>query len=100
MDTPTKLPKIAGYKSIKMELEPGVYYYCTCGESSTQPFCDGSHNREAVSEGAQNRESCFEPLEFVITEKKTYALCACKYTEKAPFCDGYHKKLCNPETQS
>jgi CDGSH iron-sulfur domain-containing protein 3 len=70
-------------KSIKLELEPGIYYYCTCGESENQPFCDGSH---AGTE--------FEPIEFAITEKKKYSLCTCKHTEKAPFCDGYHKKLC------
>jgi CDGSH iron-sulfur domain-containing protein 3 len=82
-----KSPNIAGYQSVKMELEPGVYYYCTCGKSSNQPFCDGSHNTD----------SCFEPLEFTITERKKYALCACKHTAKPPFCDGYHKKLCKPE---
>ncbi|HMO17477.1 MAG TPA: CDGSH iron-sulfur domain-containing protein [Oligoflexia bacterium] len=75
--------KIAGTKSIPLELEPGVYYYCTCGESLNQPFCDGSH-----------KGSDFQPLEFTITEKKKYAFCACKTTAKAPFCDGAHKKLC------
>lgn len=103
-----KTPKIAAYKSIKLELEPGVYYYCTCGESNNQPFCDGSHNIDIVSgeqsadnqstlDYSQVRKECFQPLEFTITEKKVYSLCPCKHTEKAPFCDGSHKKLCQPE---
>lgn len=79
--------KIAGTKSIKLELEPGVYYYCTCGESMNQPFCDGAHN------SLTGESACFQPMEFTITEKKDYALCTCKLTEKPPFCDAAHKKL-------
>ena len=74
--------KIAGTKSIQLELEPGEYFYCTCGESSNQPFCDGSH-----------KTTTFAPLKFVITEQKKYAFCSCKRTGKEPFCDGSHKKL-------
>lgn len=94
-----KEAKIAGYKSIKLELEPGVYYYCTCGESTNQPFCDGAHNKINldVDSGKSVCEELFKPLEFTITEKKTYAFCSCKRTEKAPFCDGYHKKLSPPD---
>ncbi len=76
--------KIAGTKSIPLEMEVGDYYYCTCGESNNQPFCDGSHK------GTE-----FTPQKFTITEKKKYAFCSCKRSEKEPFCDGSHKKLTN-----
>ena len=36
-------PKIANTKPAVLDLEPGQYYWCSCGESQNQPFCDGSH---------------------------------------------------------
>lgn len=75
-------PKIADTKPAVLELEPGQYFYCTCGESQNQPFCDGSH---------QGTE--FAPMAFEITEKKQVALCACKRTGNTPFCDGSHAQL-------
>lgn len=75
--------KIADTKPVVTEMKPGVYYYCTCGESKNQPYCDGSHK------GTE-----FTPKEFTISEEKKYALCTCKRSEKEPFCDGAHKKLC------
>ena len=82
MRYPVAEPKIAGTKSIKLDMKPGKYWFCTCGESSNQPFCDGSH-----------WNTDFKPLEFEITEEKTYAFCPCKKSSKQPFCDGSHKKL-------
>ena len=64
---------------VMMELEPGTYYWCSCGKSRTGPFCDGSH------EGTTSR-----PVEFVITAKKKVSLCTCRRTKKAPYCDGTH----------
>ena len=75
-------PVIADKKPAVLELEPGTYYYCSCGQSEKQPFCDGSH---AGTE--------FTPMSFDITEKKKVALCQCKHTNNAPFCDGSHAKL-------
>lgn len=77
-----KDPKIAAKAPAAIELEPGKYHWCACGESKNQPFCDGSH----VGTG-------FSPMQFEITEKKTYFLCQCKHSGKKPFCDGTHRKL-------
>jgi len=78
----TQEPRIAGYGSIKQEVEPGIYAYCTCGWSSNQPFCDGSH------EGTG-----FEPMLIEIAERRKVSWCACKHSLKMPFCDGTHKSL-------
>ncbi|MCW5316089.1 MULTISPECIES: CDGSH iron-sulfur domain-containing protein [unclassified Nostoc] len=75
-------PIIVAKKPIVMEVEPGTYYWCSCGHSSNQPFCNGAH-----------KGTGFKPIAFEITEKKRVALCQCKYTKQAPFCDGYHNNL-------
>ena len=75
-------PKIAGRRSIKVRLETGEYWWCACGESKSQPFCDGSH-----------RGTSFSPVKIVIDEPKNVSLCACKRTQQAPYCDGAHKGL-------
>ena len=75
-------PVIAQKAPYELELEPGTYYWCACGRSKNQPFCDGSH------EGTG-----FEPKEFTITEKQTVSLCGCKWTADPPFCDGAHENL-------
>lgn len=75
-------PKIAAKVPLVTELEPATYYWCACGRSQNQPFCDGSH------EGTK-----FTPMKFIIEEKKKVAICQCKHTDNAPFCDGFHKSL-------
>ena len=76
-------PKIAAMEPIKVSLEKDKeYFFCTCGRSSNQPFCDGSH------EG-----SSFSPKPFKVDRDREIWLCACKQTSKVPYCDGTHKCL-------
>ena len=75
-------PVIAAKLPAVLELEPGTYWWCRCGRSQKQPYCDGSHKGTGL-----------EPLEFKVAEKKRVALCQCKHTANAPFCDGAHGKL-------
>ncbi len=66
-----------------LELEPGKpYWWCRCGRSKQQPWCDGSHEGTGI-----------EPLEFTVDRQKNYALCKCKKTGGSPFCDGTHSSL-------
>lgn len=74
--------EIAAKHPAVLELEPGSYWWCACGKSRSQPWCDGSH-----------KGSSFSPVEVVITEAKRYAMCQCKRTGNPPFCDGQHKHL-------
>lgn len=76
-------PVIADLKPAKVELKKGEeYYYCTCGKSANQPFCDGSHAGTGMT-----------PKAFTAEEDGDAFLCQCKQTGNAPFCDGTHAKL-------
>ena len=76
-------PIVADLKPAKVTLEKGEeYYYCACGKSSNQPFCDGSHK------GTE-----FSPVELTVEKKDTFWLCGCKATANQPHCDGTHSKL-------
>lgn len=75
-------PTIAQKGPFAQEPEPGKYWWCACGKSQNQPFCDSSHK------GTE-----FMPKKFEISEKKKIWLCGCKHTSNAPFCDGTHKNL-------
>ncbi len=69
-------------KPFVVELEPGTYWWCACGRSKNQPFCDGSHKGTGL-----------EPVRLEVTETKKFGLCGCKQTSTAPRCDGTHKTL-------
>lgn len=75
-------PFIAQKKPFVVTLDPGDYWWCACGHSKNQPFCDGSH-----------KGTGFTPVKFTLSEQKTVALCGCKHTGKKPYCDGTHSKL-------
>ena len=76
-------PKIAQKAPYVVELEEGnAYYWCACGQSKNQPFCDGSHN------GTE-----FKPLAFNAKETGKAYLCGCKQSKNPPFCDGTHRNL-------
>lgn len=80
-------PKIAGTRSAKVELKAGeTRYWCLCGHSSSQPFCDGSH-----------KDTCFTPMAFTPDRDDTYSICLCKRTSTPPFCDGTHRDLTDEE---
>jgi len=67
---------------IVQRVETGTYWWCACGRSQRQPFCDGSHKVTGLS-----------PLKVEMAQADTVAWCACKHSKKAPFCDGSHAKL-------
>ena len=72
----------AGDSAIVVEVEKNKsYFWCSCGLSSKQPFCDGSH---------KNTE--FSPVKFMADETKKMFFCTCKQTNNQPFCDGSHNK--------
>lgn len=76
-------PNIADRKPIKVQVEKGEeHYWCACGLSNNQPFCDGSH-----------RTTSFKPLKFEAAETGDAYLCMCKHSKNAPYCDGTHAKL-------
>ena len=65
-----------------LRTEPGAYFWCACGRSSKQPYCDGSH-----------KDTSIRPLKFNVDAEKLQALCGCKRTGTPPFCDGTHLNL-------
>lgn len=76
-------PEIGGTEPIAVEVEEGkMYWWCTCGRSENQPFCDGSH-----------KETDFVPQGWEAPKTGKVFLCTCKRTAKGPLCDGAHNHL-------
>ena len=74
---------VAGKNPIEIQLESDkTYYWCSCGKSTSQPFCNGAH------EGTS-----FTPLAFKPEKSGTAYLCQCKQTKTPPYCDGSHAEL-------
>ena len=76
-------PHIGGRAPVAVDVEAGKsYWWCACGLSKSQPFCDGSHKTTA-----------FTPLEFKTDKPEKISFCTCKQSGRKPRCDGSHKKL-------
>ena len=74
---------VAAKAPFSIEVEAGKnYFWCACGKSNKQPFCDGSH------QGGE-----FTPVKYTAAESKKVFFCGCKQSGKAPLCDGTHGKL-------
>lgn len=76
------LPKVAARKPAVLTLDPGTYWWCACGLSDNEPYCDGAH-----------KGSDMTPVQFDIDQRKQVALCLCKQTGNPPYCDGAHARL-------
>lgn len=77
------IPFIAQKSPFPVEVEAGKsYFWCACGLSQKQPFCDGSHKTTALT-----------PVKFTAAESKKAFFCGCKQSANAPLCDGAHKSL-------
>src|SRR5579883_507338 len=76
-------PRIGGREPVLVELVAGeTYWWCRCGRSQSQPFCDGSHEGTGI-----------EPLEYTAERNRRALLCTCKRTKTGPICDNSHLKL-------
>jgi len=76
-------PIIAQKSPLAVDVETGKsYFWCACGRSQSQPFCDGSHK------GTE-----FTPMKWTADSSKRVFFCCCKNTKGAPLCDGSHKSL-------
>ncbi len=76
-------PAIGGTAPLAVEMKANEeVWWCACGRSASQPFCDGSH------EGTG-----FSPQQFIAPESKRVFFCTCKRTKNSPLCDGSHKTL-------
>ena len=84
MSDPTNAAPVVAQKApYGVDVEAGkTYYWCSCGRSAKQPFCDGSHKGTGLV-----------PLAHTAAEAGKLFFCGCKVTANQPFCDGRHKSL-------
>lgn len=76
-------PQVAQRAPFRVEVTEGkTYWWCACGRSANQPFCDGSHAKTE-----------FTPVKYVADKDGTVFFCGCKHTGNAPMCDGTHQRL-------
>ena len=76
-------PVIAQKAPYAVAVEAGQdYFWCRCGRSAKQPFCDGAHKGSGLT-----------PLKFHAEESKTLYFCGCKHSQTPPLCDGSHQQL-------
>jgi len=79
----TDTPEIAQKDPYAVEVEEGkTYFWCACGRSQNQPFCDGSHKVTSLN-----------PVKYTAEASKKVFFCGCKHTGNQPLCDGTHNKL-------
>lgn len=85
MDKPVR----AADGPFEVEVEAGkVYFWCACGRSATQPFCDGSH-----------KGTGFTPVRYQAEDSELVYFCGCKGTASRPFCDGTHARPVAPDVR-
>ncbi len=76
-------PVIAQKSPYAVEVEEGKsYFWCACGKSSKQPFCDGSHKDTGIA-----------PVKYTADASKRVFFCGCKHSSNQPLCDGAHSRL-------
>jgi len=76
-------PVVAKKGPYVVDVEEGkTYFWCACGQSKNQPFCDGSHKGTGI-----------EPVKWQADETRKKGFCGCKATKNQPLCDGTHKEL-------
>jgi CDGSH-type Zn-finger protein len=76
-------PVVAQKAPYPVDVEAGkTYWWCTCGKSKKQPFCDGAHSGTGL-----------QPMKYEAAESKKLFFCGCKATKNQPLCDGAHKAL-------
>ncbi len=75
-------PQIAQKRPYVQPVDPGTYWWCACGRSSGQPFCDGSHKGTGLA-----------PVKVQVEKATRIAFCGCKHSGSGAYCDGTHSSL-------